>query len=271
MSRRAFQLSVPWFALAIILGVGCAATNANRNLDTPEAAYESAVEQLADGDYLGAQSAFVQVRTRFPYSRYAALSDLRVGDALYEQGKFIEAVDAYRQFEKMHPTHEEMPYALLRIAEAYYAQAPEEWWFLPPTAEKDQASVQQALTAFGVVVERFPKSAQAEQARDMRIVCRRRLADHELYVARFYWQRSKWRAAASRAEDLARDYPEVGLSATALLLAAHAHRKAGDPLLARAAAENLVKNHAQAPELEAAQGLLAELEASSPRGSPSDG
>ena len=37
---------------------------------------------------------------------------------------------------------------MYRIGESYFEQIPSDWWFLPPSAEKDQASTRLAISAY---------------------------------------------------------------------------------------------------------------------------
>ena len=251
--------------VAVVLGA-CAGSGAlgRGKGRTAEDLYNHAMEDLKDGMYPEALSGFADVKTKYPYSKYAALADLRTADTHYEQGKFVEAVDSYRQFIKLHPTHEEVPYAMLRIGEAYAEQAPDDYWFMPPSAEKDQANVRLAISAYQDLLDRYPKAEVATKAKEKLQVCRKKLAQHELYVAGFYFKRDKWRAAAGRAEGLVRDYPGVGFDPEALWIAARARKQAGDEAEARADAEKLVEKFPASSEAKDAKAFLKELPAAAP-------
>ena len=248
-------------SLILTLGAACAGPAALTGKENAEAAYNKAVGNLKNGEYPDALAAFADVKAKFPYSKYAALADLRLADTHFEQGKFLEAVDAYRQFIKMHPTHQEIPYALWRIAESDFKQAPDAWWFLPPPEERDQSTVRLAISAYQDVIDRYPQSEYAPQARAKIDDCHRLLAEHELYVAKFYWKHEKWQAAAARAEGLAKDYPNLGFDAEALLLAVRARTNAGDAELARNAGQRLVAKFPQSAEAAEAQNLMRKLPA----------
>ena len=99
-----------------------------------ESMYKQAQEDLADSLYPEALKGFGDVKTKFPYSKYAALADLRSADTQFQRAKFSEAIDGYRNFLKYHPNHAEGPYAMLQIGESYFEQIPDDWFFLPPSA-----------------------------------------------------------------------------------------------------------------------------------------
>lgn len=227
--------------------------------ETVEALYQQALEDLDDGLYPEALKGFNEVKTKYPYSKYAALADLRAADTHFERGKFLEAVDAYRHFIKFHPNHAEAPYAMLRISESYFEQIPEDWWFMPPSAEKDQAHTRLAISAYRDMLARFPKSELAPRATDRLAECRLKLANHEMYVARFYFKRDKYRAAAARAEGLLKNYTGLSLDAEALWMAAQARYYDGDVETAKQHLTRLTKDFAQSDWAADAARLLAKL------------
>jgi outer membrane protein assembly factor BamD len=265
VAELATRLQLIALAVALPLALGaCAASNENQpGVTEPNAGaeelYRQAMEDLADGLYPEALAGFTDVKTKFPYSSYAPLADLRTADTHYERGKFIEAIDAYRQFLKLHPGHAEAPYAMFRVGESYFEQLPGEWWFLPPPAEKDQANTRLAIAAYRDMIERFPKSEHATTAGDKLEQCRRKLADHEMYVAQFYAKREKWLATAGRAEGLLRDYPGLGLDAEALWLAAHSRFELGELDRAKAHAQRLMTQYPDSSQAGLAGSLLEEL------------
>jgi outer membrane protein assembly factor BamD len=221
--------------------------------------YQQAMQDLDDGMYPEALKGFSDIKTRFPYSKFAALSDLRTADTHFARGKQLEAVDAYRSFIKYHPQHELAAYAMLRIGDAYYQQIPEDWWFLPPSTEKDQANTRLAISAYRDMLARFPDAPEAAEARTHLEDCRQKLAVHEMYVAKFYYKREKWLAAARRAEDLLKNYGGLGLDADALWLAADARRKEGNIGAARRHLERLAKDFPESSEADDAADLLRDL------------
>ncbi|MEK7705118.1 MAG: outer membrane protein assembly factor BamD [Myxococcota bacterium] len=230
-------------------------------------AYERAVQNLENGLYPEATQGFAQVKSKYPYSPYAVLADLRAADVQFRRGTFAEAVDAYREFLKLHPRHEDAPYAMLQIGESYFEQIPGDWWILPPPAEKDQASTRRAITAYRDMIARYPQEPLTAKAQTRLAQCRRKLADHELYVAQFYMRHEHYRAAASRAEGLLQEYPGLGLDSAALWVMAESMKTLGDAPAARDALERLVKDFAETPEGKRAAKMLEPTTNLQPRSS----
>ncbi len=306
-------------SLSCLLSVACATTLLRGTPKGPEETYAVAMEDLDDGLYPEALSGFTEIKTKYPYSKYAALADLRIADTHFARAKYIEAIDAYRSFLKFHPSHPEASYAMFKIGDSYYEQIPSDWWFLPPSAEKDQASTRLAISAFRDLLARYPDPAQADQGKeeieacktrvekhDQAVAeerapeetaealetcrhqlrrqelaqrglerlneCRRKLADHEIYVAEFYFKRNRFKAAVGRADGLLRDYSGLGLDAEALWLSARSHLELDESEAARAALTRLTNEFPESSRAADAAALLERMGApEESRGSQSDG
>ncbi len=181
-------------------------------------AYEEALDAYNSSEYLEAFKRLNYVRTKFPYSKYSALASLRIGDTYFAQSQMSEAVEAYRRFTQLHPTHPEVPYAQYRIGLAYYEQLPSDWFFLPPAYEKDLASTADAARALEKFLTDYPESDYTKEINEKLIIVRQRLADHEFFVATFYLEREQPRAAAMRFQSLLDSFSGVGFDEEALFL-----------------------------------------------------
>ena len=61
-----------------------------------------AMDLYESGDYSRANEKFEKLKDWFPFSKYAILAELKIGDAHYKLGQYEEAVFAYEEFEKLH-------------------------------------------------------------------------------------------------------------------------------------------------------------------------
>jgi outer membrane protein assembly factor BamD len=221
------------------------------------ATYQEGLSELADADYLDAARLFNQVRSRFSYSQYAPLAELRLGDVYFGEEKFATAIEQYRGFIKLHPSHAEVPYAAWKVAQAFVGQVPDDWFFMPPAYEKDQARTRDAQRELKFFIAKYPESKYGAEAKKQLSKVRRQLADHELYVAEFYLKKSNHRAAAGRLTGLLKDFNGLGLDARALTLLAHCYIALGDMNKAKAALQDLVEFHPNDPLSEQARDYLA--------------
>ena len=224
--RFSTRLSV-WL-LGVALGGGCTHSISRKDVRGPQDLYALALEELESSSPEEAIADFEDLRAKYPYSRFSALAELRIADAESRRGRNVEAIEGYRGFLRLHPSHEQAEYALLKIAEGYRSQLPRQWLLLPPNAERDQASTHEAIAAYDELLSRFPAGFSAAEAHRHRDTCRRRLAEHELYVARFYLREGHPASVCGRALALLEAYGGLGLERPALQLCLEARQRLGD-------------------------------------------
>lgn len=222
--------------------------------------YLQGMEAFEDEDYLEAVRLFTFVKNKYTYSKYAALAELRIADAYFEQDKYAEAIDAYRIFTQSRPNHREVPYAMWRIGQSHYEQIPGDFFIFPPSHEKDQAATKDAVRTLQTYVSRFPDHKNVREAKLHIEKCRQMLADHELYVARFYVRDERPQSARGRLELVVRDYEDLpDRWSQAALLLARVYKQLGMADEARAMATRVVSAHPERPEADDARDFMAEL------------
>ena len=228
---------------------------------TAEGNWLKANEAFDDEEYLAAQRYFQYIRSKFPYSRYAAVSEVRIGDCMYERKRYIEAIDTYQSFVRAHPTHKSVPYAMYRVGLGYYEQIPGDFFLLPPSHEKDQAAIKDAEQRLAEYVRRFPKDEYYKQGAKKLAEVRRRLMDHERYVADFYDNLGRDRAYVGRLEVIRKKYADVGLDADLLVEIVEVWARVGEFEKAQSAAEELAKKFATSGRVQEALDVIKEAKA----------
>jgi outer membrane protein assembly factor BamD len=208
--------------------------------------FRRGMENYNKEEWQDASKYFDYVRTKFPHSRYAVIAELRLADSHFGKEKWLDSIDAYRAFIRLHPTHEAVGYATFQIAKAYYRQIPEEWFFLPSVSERDQAAAQDAVRAFDDFLIRFPDHERAEESRKLRKDARSRLANHEWYAADYY-RRDHPKGSAFRYERIADLYPDVDYADDGLLRAGEIWEKEGDLRRARLDYERVARDYPKSP------------------------
>jgi outer membrane protein assembly factor BamD len=204
--------------------------------------YEKGLKELEDKDWLAASKYFQFIKSRFPYSKYAVLAELRLADAQFGAEQYIEAIDSYRLFIKFHPTHDMVAngYASFRIGEGYYRQLSGDFWMFPPSAEKDQSSTEDAANELKTFLDKYPDSPYRDKAKAIVKEVGKRLADHEWYVARYYWDKGKPMGTVIRLRRLLERYRGVGYDEEALWLLGRAYVAVAMPDRARGVWSELV-------------------------------
>jgi outer membrane protein assembly factor BamD len=201
---------------------GCATSDDGRGVTyslTAKQNYDKGVSELKAENYQEASRYFSFVKQKFPFSKYAVLAELAMADTQYDRGNYQEAIDAYKNFVRLHPTHEKVEdgYVAFRICQCYVKEMPDDFFLVPPAYEKDQTAVHDALRELNDFVDKYPDSTYIKQALPDRREVLRRLIEHEVYVARFYLDRDAPQAAILRLEGALKRYPDSGREAELLL------------------------------------------------------
>ncbi len=223
--------------------------------------YEKGLKELEGKDWVAASKYFGFIKSRFPYSKYAVLAEIRLADAEFGAEQYLEAIDSYRLFIKFHPTHEMVSngYAQFRIGEAYYKQLPSDFWMFPPSFEKDQSSTEDAANELKSYLDKYPDSPYRARAKEIVARVGKRLADHEWYVARYYWDRGKPMATVLRLRRLRERYRGVGYDVDALWLLGRAYVAVAMPERAKGVWKELVEKYPKSDHAGDAREALADL------------
>ena len=102
------------------------------------------------------------------------------------------------RFIQLHPAHRDVAYAYYLRALCYYEQIAD--------IQRDQKGTQQAMDALQEVVNRFPDSAYARDARLKIDLCRDHLAGKEMEIGRWYESQHLYEAAIGRFQRVVDDY-----------------------------------------------------------------
>lgn len=270
MARVALLAAVPCLARALLLAGltlsaaaanGCGTTSA-ANLDYGDKArqaYADALDHFYDDECIQAEPQFRNVRRLYPYTRFAALAELRAADCLFKDGKYTEAIQSYEQFTRYRPSHVEVPYARFMVALCNYQQIPSDWFLSPATYEREQHFTRESLRLLSRFVVDYPHDPLVSRANRMAHHAIRLLAAHELYVARFYLRRDHPQAAIGRLRTLITAYPTSGYEPEALLLLGDTYLELKQWTEAKKAFAEIAQRYPRSAEVETARTRLQRL------------
>lgn len=220
--------------------------------DDPEGLYKEAEEALKDEKFLVAVEKFRDIKNRFPYSARAVDSELRIADTYFDQESYLEAESAYEIFRELHPTHPRGDYVQFRIGLSYYKM-------IPDNSARDLSAAYRAMDAFKVLEDKFPRSEYVAKGRELTMEARRKLAEHESYVADFYFRRQHYLSASYRYAALLQDFPSLGYDEEALFRLGECYYHTRMFSNARDTFSRLVSKFPETSYKGAAQGWLQEL------------
>lgn len=249
-------------ALAALVWTGCKTLEGGAEVGAPDYASD-AESNLARGrealdgkNFLEAERYFEHVRSKYPFLEAAKEAELLLADTDFQRERYLEARDRYASFVKLHPTHPKLDYAAFRAALTHYKEIPSDLFILPPAAEKDQTEVKRTLAAMTDFMRQYPSSSYAEEAKKIVDAVKRRLAEHELYVAEFYAKREKWPAVVGRLTRVLREFSGLGFDERAYFGIYAAYVQMKDTAKAQETLRAVIERLPGTPAAERARKLL---------------
>jgi outer membrane protein assembly factor BamD len=160
--------------------------------------YDQGLEKLANGSPSEAAKKFTDLGKQYPSSDWARKGLLMTIYANYQAGDYTTAETSADRYLKDYPNSPEADYVLYLQANAYYMQIPD--------ISRDQEKTAKALEAFQAVVQKYPTSEYAEDAKYKVQVTQDQLAGKEMSIGRFYLNRRNYTAAINRFRNVLQYY-----------------------------------------------------------------
>lgn len=213
--------------------------------------FDAASRALESKDYDLAVEEYQKLMEEHPFSDYTEEAQLKIAYAQYLNKQYAEAIASFQDFQRMHPTNPNLPFAEYYLARSYMDQMGKK--------DRDQKAADNAHAHFQALIDRYPDNPYAQEAKEKLAQTREILADHELAVAKFYLLWENPLGAEARLRRLLETYPDTEVSAAGLLAFGDYFRKRGDLVRAALAYATLVEHHSASPRLEEARSALTRL------------
>lgn len=163
-----------------------------------EVLYNEAYAQFMAGKYKDAVPAFEEVERQHPSSEWATNAQIMSAFASYQTQDYDTAVSTLERFTKLYPNSDSTPYAYYLIALCYYEQISD--------VGRDQKVTEQAMQALREVLRRFPDTEYARDARVKLDLTQDHLAGKEMEIGRYYLKRDDYLAAVNRFRFVVENY-----------------------------------------------------------------
>jgi outer membrane protein assembly factor BamD len=187
--------------------------------------------------YEEARKDLQRLMNQYPESDLLAVARLTSAKALYLEKKYDEARAEYQRFLDLHPQHERADEAHYYLGMSYFRQA--------DSPDRDQTFTRKGLEEFDLLLSQMPDSQYAPDALERRNLARRKLAEKELYVGTFYFNRGNYAAAVGRFTNLLTLYGRAGFDDHALYLLGESLWQLEQKDEARAAFQRVVQAYSQ--------------------------
>lgn len=232
--------------LALMLAGGCA-TGKKHDDETGSAAdlYAKGKKALDDGYFETAIEQFELLEARYPFGEYARQAQLDLAYAYYKFDNPESSIAVADRYIKTYPRSPSVDYAYYIRGLANFDQASDFFSRLlnEDVAKRDPRAAQESFRHFAELVDRFPASRYAADARQRMIFLKNHLARHEIHVAHYYLRRGAYIAVIKRCQNVLETYPRTTSVPDALALMEDTYKLLGLDQLAVEAASVLKLNY----------------------------
>jgi outer membrane protein assembly factor BamD len=194
-----------------------------------EKLYAEARDEAASGGYERALKLYERLEGRAAGTLLSQQAQLERAYLNYRTGEKAQALAIVERFIKLHPTSPAYDYALYLQGLINFNDSLGFFGSLTAQdlSERDQQASRDAYQSFRQLTERFPQSSYAEDARLRMDYIVNSLASYEVHVARYYFRRGAYVAAANRAQATVQEFQRSPAVEEALYIMAQSYDKLG--------------------------------------------
>ncbi|HEY9036558.1 MAG TPA: outer membrane protein assembly factor BamD [Pseudomonadales bacterium] len=223
--------------------------------------YGTARKQIDDGNFSQATRNLEALESRYPFGRYAEQAQLELIYAYYKSSDNELAIIAADRFIRLHPQHPQADYAYYMRGLAKYTQNQGliERYLPFDATERDPGPARDSFADFALLLQKYPHSEYAGDARLRMIYLRNVLARYEVNVANYYLSRKAWLAAANRARGVVENFPQTPAVPDALAIMTQTYLIMGLNNLASESLAVLSTNYPQYPSLDAQGNFIPQI------------
>ena len=161
-------------------------------------AYKLGFENINKADYFYAAKNFLEAELLFPQSDWAPKAALMASYAYYLQDNYAQARANLERYIKTYPSDKRMVYGHFLLAMCYYETIEDE--------KKDLEPLLIAKKKFNFIINNYPDTDFAIDARFKVDLISDILASKEMYIGRHYLKKEKWIPAINRFKNILKDY-----------------------------------------------------------------
>lgn len=200
---------------------------------------------LNTGNYSRAIELLEEIDTRYPFGKISEQVKLDLIFAYFKKGEYEKGQTQADRFIRQHPQHKSLDYVYYMKGLMYYEQ---ERGFLKDLLsadiyKRDTTNLKSAFDSFRSLVQVYPESEYAPDARQRMIQVKNLLAQHELHIAKFYMERDSYVGAANRAKYIVEAYPKSTSVPQALEILVNSYKLLEIPELAEQYRRVLLLNY----------------------------
>jgi len=215
------------FLFIIFLTIGCSSKGdkdvsvlVGTDLDQQmRAVYKEGLEAYEKEDFLLAAKKFNEAELLYPQSVWAAKSSLMAAYSFYTDGYYNDSIFQLEHFIKLYPKNQQMSYAYYLMAMSYYNKIIDQ--------KKDSEPLIESKKKFLFIVNKYPDTDYALDAKFKLDLIEETLASKEMFVAKHYIKKEKWIPAVNRLKFILEEYEKTIYVEESLLRLVEVYYKIG--------------------------------------------
>lgn len=213
--------------------------------------YRKAQTDLDAENYGSAVETLRALEARYPFGRYAEQAQLELIYAYYQNYEPEAATASADRFIRLHPTHQNVDYAYyIRGLASFTRDQGIIERFLPlDMTRRDPGAARDSFNDFAQLINRFPNSQYAPDARARMVYLRNLLAAYDVHVGHYYLKRGAYLAAANRGRYVVENFQQTPSVGDGLALMVAGYNRLAMQDLADSALETLKLNYPEHPAL----------------------
>jgi len=164
--------------------------------------YENAVRYIGK-DPEKSRLLFKEIMQLYPDSVYANKGKLGIADSYFKENNsasLVMAAAEYQEYASLYPYSPDAVYAKNQIGMCYYKQVRK--------PERDQTNTFAAIKAFEGVIQQYPGTPEADEARKKINECRQNLASHYYLIGYYNYIMKSFPGAIARFKQVMDEYPD---------------------------------------------------------------
>ncbi len=248
ISMRFFTAIRPFFMILTLATLAACSGDAKREAKTEslpvDELYLYAKDKLNGGNYDDSVRIYKRLLGRFPFGDFTEQAQIDMAYAQFKSYEPEDAVSTLNRFIKTYPTHKHIDYA-------YYLRGLTNFdrdtglfakYFGREKAKRDNGFARLAINDFRELIDRYPSSRYAPDARQRMVYLRNQIAQAELNIAEYYFRRKAYVASANRAKYILENFQQTPQSGDALALMVESYQRLGEEKLSSDARKVLELN-----------------------------
>ncbi len=169
--------------------------------NTAQELFESGNDAMRDKHYSAAIEMFTKLKDQYPFSPYGVEAELSLADAYFLNEDYLQAADAYKEFEMLHPRHDAIPYVLYQTGQSLQKS------FV--SIDRPTSNVAEAIEYYQRLIQEYPGTEYSAKSAEHYAECRRIMAEREIYIGDFYQRTGKFGSAWLRYKYVVENYSDI--------------------------------------------------------------